>query len=105
MYLAQMIVVLVSKFEHCKSVKWSEYAPSRGPIDALTLEGVYHSFATRVHPERDPQRERRKVVVQSNWIQWCLENRQLDVGRRTEWEVMFVDLQSWLMNVLIRQGG
>jgi hypothetical protein len=93
MYMAEVIVVLVAESKEYKSIEWTVNAPPCGREHSLTLEGVYHSYATRVHPDRDPQRLERKRVVQSNWVELCLEkqrNREPGVVLREEWEVMFV---------------
>lgn len=93
MYMAEVIVVLVSKSRDHKSVKWSVDAPPRGPENSLTVEGVYHSFATRLYPDKDLQKLDRKCVVQSHWVELCLEqqkNRQPGVILREDWEVKFV---------------
>jgi len=91
--MAEVIVVLVPESKEYKSVEWTVDPPPGGPEDPLTLERVYHSYARRVHPDRDPQRLERKCVVQSNWVELCLEKqrtRQPGSILREEWEVMFV---------------
>jgi hypothetical protein len=93
MYMAEVIVVLVAESREYKSVKWSVDAPPRGPEDDLTVEGVYHSFATRLYPDKDLHKLNRRCVVQSHWVELCLEqqrNRQPDVILREDWEVKFV---------------
>jgi hypothetical protein len=55
------------------------------------LAQIYNSYATRVVPDRDPQRANRKCVIQAEWAYQCLEKRKLlpeDI--KDDFEIQFV---------------
>ena len=59
------------------------------------LEQIYNSYATRVIPDRDPQRNMRKCVIQAEWAYQCLEKRKLlprDI--KDDFEIQFVYAKS-----------
>lgn len=56
-----------------------------------TLAQVYNSYATRVIPARDLQRDNRKCVMQAEWAYVSLKDNELLAGqRKVDLEIMFV---------------